>query len=358
MKNRLEIGTHGRTAPRKPLATRRIGLALLAATSFGATAFPPAPPADTLPKRPAALAHTVVGGIHTVMAVPGDSLTLIAARWGVGVIGLARANALPADARLAIGQRLRIENIHVVPASFDALALDAILVNVPQKMLFERRGGVLIGAYPVAVGRRSRRTPLGDFEIDLKATDKPWIVPRSIQEELRQAGKPVLKVVPPGPENPLGRHWLGLSRSSCGIHGTNAPASIYSITTHGCIRLHPDDVAALFARARVDDPVTIVYEPVLLAVLADERICLEVHADAYGRIPSALMTIEALARAADLADRIDWKRVTALVAEKEGIARNVTRGEPGDVCAETSLAPRLEEPADLRDASPATTSSS
>ena len=361
MKNAPEIGSHGRTAHRRPLAPWRIGLiglALLAATSLRAAASPPASPADSLPARPAALAHTVVGGIHTVVAVPGDSLTRIAARWGVGVIGLAQANALPADARLAIGQRLRVENVHVVPASFDDLALDAILVNVPQKMLFERRGGVLVGAHPIAVGRPSWRTPLGEFEIDLRAMDKPWIVPRSIQEEMRRAGKPVLKVVPPGPENPLGHHWLGLSRSSCGIHGTNAPASIYSTTTHGCIRLHPDDVASLFARARVGDPVTIVYEPILLAVLADDRICLEVHADAYGRIPSALATIEALAQSANLADRIDWARITTLIAEKEGIARDVTRGHPESVCAGSPTELRPEPPADPSDAPPAATNSS
>lgn len=310
-----------------------IGLALLAAAPFRAMETLPTLAADPLPGRAAGLARAVVGGIHTVSAVPGDSLTAISARFGVGVVALARANGLPADARLAIGQRLRVENVHVVPAAFEALALDAILVNVPQKMLFERRGGVLVSAYPVAVGRPGWRTPLGDFEIERKAMDKPWIVPRSIQEEMRRLGEPVLDVVPPGPANPLGRHWLGLSRSSCGIHGTNAPASIYSLRTHGCIRLHPDDVASLFDRARLGDPVRIVYEPVLLAALADGRICLEVHADAYARVPSALARIEAIARSADLADRIDWTRVTAIVAEKEGIARDVRRGHPGGVCA-------------------------
>jgi lipoprotein-anchoring transpeptidase ErfK/SrfK len=84
----------------------------------------------------------------------------------------------------------------------DSEAGDAILVNVPQRM------------------------PLGEYEIDERVTDKPWIVPRSIQEEMRREGKPVLTIVPPGPDNPLGRHWLGLSRVSCGIHGTIVPASI------------------------------------------------------------------------------------------------------------------------------------
>lgn len=359
--DRIPFGGRARSEPRKPVATAAIGLiglALLAAMPLQALATPPTLAADPLPGRAAGLAGAVVGGIQTVRAVPGDSLTAISARFGVSVASLARANGLPADARLAIGQRLRVENVHVVPASFEALALDAILVNVPQKMLFERRGGVLVSAYPVAVGRPDWKTPLGEFEIDRKATDKPWIVPRSIQEEMRRAGQPVLESVPPGPANPLGRHWLGFSRSSCGIHATNAPASIYSLRTHGCIRLHPDDAASLFERAGPGDPVRIIYEPVLLAALADGRICLEVHADAYARVPSALALIEAIVQSADLADRIDWTRVTALLADKEGIARDVRRGHPGGVCAEATGASRPEEPAALSDAPHAATSSS
>src|SRR5207244_4257585 len=58
-------------------------------------------------------------------------------------------------------------------------------------------------------------------------------------------GKPVLTHVPPSPANPLGKYWLGLSIPGVGIHGTNAPSSIYNLQTHGCIRLHPDDIEKL-----------------------------------------------------------------------------------------------------------------
>ena len=71
---------------------------------------------------------------------------------------------------------------------------------------------------------------------------KEWIVPESIQEEMRREGKDVLTRVPPGPDNPLGRHWIGLSIGGIGIHGTIAPSSVYHFRSHGCIRLHPDDV--------------------------------------------------------------------------------------------------------------------
>jgi L,D-transpeptidase ErfK/SrfK len=219
-----------------------------------------------------------------------------------------------------------------VPAVTAGTLRDGILINVPQRMLFQLRGGAAVTGYPIAAGRPTWRTPIGEFEIDTRATDKPWIVPVSIQEEMRREGKPVKTIVPPGPDNPLGRHWLGLSESSCGIHGTIAPSSIYSLRTHGCIRLHPDDVAKLYGSTALGEPVHVVYEPLLLARLPDGRICLEAHPDAYAR---GMPTEAALAQfvvANALVERVDWTRVREVLALREGIALDVTQGGAGEIC--------------------------
>lgn len=304
-----------------------------------------APPRDARPEPPP-LAHTVVGGSRDVTIAAGDSLTRIAARWGVAVATLARMNDLPPNAWLDVGRVLHVAFAHVVPIDLDALPADAILVNVPQRMLFERRDGALVAAYPIAAGRPTWRTPLGDFAIDERAVDKPWIVPRSIQEEMRQSGKPVQTVVPPGPENPLGRHWLGLAPSTCGLHATNAPASIYSLRTHGCIRLHPEDAAALFERSALGDPVRIVYQPVLLATLADGRICLEVNPDAYDRAGSARATVERWIAERGLGARVDRARIEEVVAGREGLAFDVTVGSRGGLCTPSYRAPDAGPTAD------------
>jgi len=274
----------------------------------------------------------LVGGAYDYTVEQGDSLTSVGARFGVGAIVLARRNGLAPKAQLALGQELHVENPHIVPPVTAAAAGDAILINVPQRMLFQWRGGAVVAGYPIAAGRPTWRTPLGEFEIDARATDKTWIVPVSIQEEMRREGKPVKKIVPPGPDNPLGRHWLGLTRSSIGIHGTTAPASIYALRTHGCIRLHPDDAAALYERTPLGEPVHIVYEPVLLAALADGRICLEAHPDAYRLRGSAEDAIADLTTTAGLAERIDWPRVREVLEARDGIAEDVTLGANGRSC--------------------------
>jgi L,D-transpeptidase ErfK/SrfK len=257
-------------------------------------------------------------GRHVVQA--GESLRLIGARYGVDATTIAEDNALGKGAAPAPGRELIVDNRHIVPAA----ALDGVIVvNVPQRMLFFRDGNAVFSA-AVAVGSRGWQTPLAPFEVRTKETDPTWDVPASIAAEARAKGRDLPSRVPPGPTNPLGRHWLGLTVGSVGIHGTNAPASIYGAVTHGCIRVHPDDVAVLFDLVDIGTPGVIVYEPILLAEENGE-IYLEVHPDAYGRLTEPpLQAARSLAAAMGIADRIDWAAAGQVVQRQHGIARPVT----------------------------------
>jgi L,D-transpeptidase ErfK/SrfK len=197
---------------------------------------------------------------------------------------------------------------------------EGILINVPQRLLFLFDQGRIAAWYPVGLGRPDWQTPLGSFHVLSKEHDPTWDVPVSIQREMKKKGARVRTRVPPGPENPLGRHWLGLSASGCGIHGTNAPTSIYRFGTHGCIRLHPEDVADLFGRVSIGIPVEIVYEPILLG--RDERgtVFLEVHPDVYRREGDPLKKAGDLAREAGLENAAGSPRWGETVRSREGVA--------------------------------------
>jgi lipoprotein-anchoring transpeptidase ErfK/SrfK len=155
--------------------------------------------------------------------VAGDTLSSIGARRGVEPRLIAAANRLDPGALLRVGQRLRIESRHLAGYRL----ADGIVINLPQRMLFLFRQSRVAGAWPVAVGRPDWPTPTGAFTVISLERDKTWYVPLSIQNEMRREGRPVLTRVAPGPDNPLGRHWIGLSLPAIGIHGTIAPASIY-----------------------------------------------------------------------------------------------------------------------------------
>ena len=268
----------------------------------------------------AVLLAQIWGGPSEYRVQPGDSLASVGARLGVDVKFLAELNDLRASQRLVPGSALKIENTHIISSSPDA----DILINVPQRMLFFFKAGQFSRAYPITAGKASWRTPLGDFTILSMEKNPTWDVPPSIQEEMRRTGKPVLTRVPPSPENPLGKYWIGLSISGVGIHGTNAPSSIYRLGSHGCIRLHPDDIADLFARVQTGIRGRIIYEPVLLTE-ADGEVLLEVHPDGYKRVRDMFARVEALAKARGLADTIDWSLVKEVIRKRDGIAHDVAR---------------------------------
>jgi L,D-transpeptidase ErfK/SrfK len=269
----------------------------------------------------------LVGGVTDLVVRQGDTLRSVGARFGLDVATLARENGIRTDGRLAPGQVLRIDNRHIVPGAIDSAQL---VVNVPQRMVFHRGAeGSMVG-YPIAVGRPSWPTPTGDFTVKVLERHPTWEVPRSILEESRRAGRIQAPVVPPGPNNPLGDFWIGLSLAGIGIHATNAPSSIFRTASHGCIRVHPDDIARLFGRIEVGAPGRIVYEPVLLAVV-NEDIYLETHPDVYRRSVAKPQNVaRTLAAAAGVSERIDWVAADAVAAAADGVARSVTTFRPAD----------------------------
>lgn len=256
--------------------------------------------------------------LYTVRS--GDSLTGIGARFGMEARQIAKLNDLSWNARLKPGQVLEVDSRHIVPSGYG----DGIVINLPQRMLFRFVAGEVQAAFPVALGKPSWPTPAGEFVVVNRQRDKTWIVPPSIQREMLRNGEPVLTRVPPGPDNPLGRHWLGLSIPGIGIHGTIAPQSIYNFQSHGCIRLHPDDVAELYDVVQNGDAGSLIYQPAMLFAAADGRVFVEVHRDIYKKSADAHQIIRELADNTGVTQQIDWKKAAAVIDAREGRVREVT----------------------------------
>jgi L,D-transpeptidase ErfK/SrfK len=265
----------------------------------------------------------LVGFEFTYTVQSGDSLTRVGARFGVDARVLAASNAIEVSSILREGQTLKIDNRHIVPEAAQRGGA-FIAINVPQRMVFYSDKDQPVQAFPIAAGKPGWKTPLKDFTVTVKETDPVWDVPISIQEEMRREGKRVVTRVPPSPQNPLGKYWLGLSLPGIGVHGTNAPSSIYSHATHGCIRVHPDDIEVLFPEVEIGTQGTILYEPVLI-VHEGDAVFLEVHPDVYKKGIDALNLALGQAQAGGFLDLVDQALVKEVIRKHDGIARDVTR---------------------------------
>jgi lipoprotein-anchoring transpeptidase ErfK/SrfK len=105
--------------------------------------------------------------------------------------------------------------------------------------------------FGVATGQSAYPTPLGDFEIAIMQRNPWWYPPPSPWAKNEDP-------VPPGPGNPLGTRWMGLSTPYVGIHGTPDAASIGYSASHGCIRMRIPDAEWLFEHVKVGTPVFII----------------------------------------------------------------------------------------------------
>jgi lipoprotein-anchoring transpeptidase ErfK/SrfK len=139
----------------------------------------------------------------------------------------------------------------IVPNATRASIGDVIVIRRGLNKLFYYNGMKLRRDFGVATGQSRYPTPLGKWEIIVKWRNPWWYPPAS---DWAKDAEPI----PPGPGNPLGTRWMGLSAPAVGIHGTPDPASIGYSVSHGCIRMRIPEVEWLFTQVEVGTPVYIV----------------------------------------------------------------------------------------------------
>jgi len=143
---------------------------------------------------------------------------------------------------------------------------------------------VQVRSYAHGVGRQDWKTPLGETRIVKKVKNPSWYPPESIRQEHAANGDPLPTVVGPGPNNPLGSRALHLAlKGEYRIHGTDID-KIYGIgmqITHGCIRLYPENIEALYDLVSEGTPVYLVKQPIKVGWL-DNKLYVEAHPDLEG----------------------------------------------------------------------------
>jgi L,D-transpeptidase ErfK/SrfK len=230
---------------------------------------------------------SVVGTDSRIKTHFQDTLPDLARRYSLGYEEIIRANPkvdmwLPGD-----GTSVVLPGRRILPAG----PREGIVVNLPEHRLYyypkpKKHEKPVVITYPVSIGKMDWTTPLGETHVTQKIRNPPWFPPESVRQEHLQNGDPLPKVVPPGPDNPLGAFAMRLAAGNGTylIHGTNNPMAVGMAITHGCIRMYPEDVAALFPLIPPGTKVWLINEPVKVAYVGGELL-LEVHppVDAQGQ---------------------------------------------------------------------------
>ena len=270
----------------------------------------------------------LVGELAVVVAREQDTLLDIARQHDLGFNEIAAANPNIDPWLPGAGTRVVLPSQFVLPAG----PRTGIVINLEQMRLFyfigtSASGGQVL-THPIGVGVEYGATPLGSTRVIRKAVDPTWRPPQSIRAARAAAGEILPEVVPPGPDNPLGRHALYLGFPGYLVHGTNRPWGIGMRVSGGCIRMYPEDVESLYPQVPLGTPVRIVSEP-FAAGLSRGMPYLQVFArperDEGNRSYTPL--VETLIRAAP-GVALDWDRVLRTAKEQRALATPVGRGAP------------------------------
>lgn len=267
-------------------------------------------------------------GLHRVAA--GDTFLDLARFHDVGYNELRAANPDVDPWVPPPGSDLVIPTQWLLPSG----SREGIVVNVPELRLYyflpASAGGSAeplvrrILTYPVGLGRDEWRTPIGEFRIRGKTKNPTWVLPEAVKAE-RIAEKGFAEESIPGghPDNPLGRHRIELTLPSYAIHGTNKNWGVGMQVSHGCVRLYPEDVAAIFPLVEVGGKGRFAYEPVKIGRGSNGRILVEVHPDIYGLTAGLEAAAWEQVRAAGVESEVDFGKLAAALEAASGLPTDV-----------------------------------
>jgi L,D-transpeptidase ErfK/SrfK len=258
-----------RNRPRAPAACgRRTGRAARLPTAALLLAIPTigVPPAAAV-TWPMAPDKQVIGELTTDTLRPGDRLVDMARMHNIGFVEMRAANPGLDPWLPKAGERITVPQLHVLPEG----EREGIVINLSERRLYyfaaswPDREGPVVSTHPVGVGLAERATPLTRTRVTARVEDPAWYPTEPVRDWYRRVRDIDLPaVVPPGPDNPLGRHALILEGDGLLIHGTHRPAGVGMRVSQGCIRLYPESIANLIRQVPVGTPVRIVDQPARL----------------------------------------------------------------------------------------------
>ena len=303
------------------------------------------PPAPQLPTPTATHRSEVVPGsdlvgyVQKTVVGKEDTLPDIARRFDVGYEEMLWANPGVDPWLPGAGKEVIVPTQFILPAA----PHEGVVVNVAAMRIFyyppHKKGEPqIVYTHPSGIGKVGWKTPEGTTRIVSRQKDPIWVVPKSVRDEHAKDGDMLPAQVPPGPDNPLGAYEFRLEWPSYLIHGTNKPYGVGMRSSHGCMRLYPEDIAVFFDLIPIGTKVTVVNQPYLFG-WRDGTLYLQAYtvmeddsrdwSKNRKRLLANLLNPKLQKKIADHDKDIDWQRVGDLAHAPRAVPVPVTGGLGG-----------------------------
>jgi L,D-transpeptidase ErfK/SrfK len=302
----------------------------------------------------------VVGVIQVTVATKEDTLPDIARRFDVGYEEIVRANPGVDPWLPGAGREIVVPSQFVLPNA----PRDGIVINVAAMRVFYFPPNIVAGkkvprqpgekqvvyTHPIGIGKVGWKTPEGATKVIGKQKDPTWRPSAAVRKEHAENGDPIPAVVGPGPDNPLGKFKLTLGWPSYLIHGTNKPYGVGLRSSHGCIRLYPEDIEKLFGMVTASTPVRVVNQPFLFG-WHDDQLYVQAYdvleddardwKNGQKKLIAKTLTPRIQKELKERGQELDYAGIAALAQGPRGLPVSLASGVAG-VEALLAAAPRVE----------------
>jgi L,D-transpeptidase ErfK/SrfK len=230
-----------------------------------------------------------------------------------------------------------------------------LVINIPAMRIFyyppvKRGEPAVVITHPIGIGKVGWRTPEGVTRIVRRQKDPTWRVPVSVRKEHHDNGEDLDPVIGPGPDNPLGKYAFYLQWPSYLIHGTNKPAGVGLRSSHGCIRLFPEDIEQFYNMVPIGTQVRVVNQPFVFG-WHDGQLdlqpfnVLEDDTRDWTKAQKKLLTASLAARLQQQLkshhEQVDWSLVSSLTQQPRGVPVPIT-ATGASVVQILAAAPRVQ----------------
>jgi len=294
----------------------------------------------------------VVGAVQITIASPEDTLPDIARRCNVGDEEIVRANPGVDPWLPGAGRSVVMPTRFILP---DA-PREGIVINVAAMRLYyfppHKKGEPqIVYTHPIGIGKVGWSTPQGATTVVSHVKEPIWRPSAALRKDhFKDNGEDLPAVVEPGPDNPLGKFELTLGWRGYLIHGTNKPYGVGLRSSHGCIRLYPEDIEKIYAMVTNGTPVRVVNQPFLFGS-HDQQLYLQAYSvleddprdwdHAQKKLLSHALAAHIQKTLQAAGSQMDWQSVAAITHAPRGIPVPVT-GEDSSIEAVLAAAPKVE----------------
>lgn len=278
--------------------------------------------AYTLPPE----SQSIVGQMQYSSASLGETAVKMAHRYDIGYNAIESANPyLNMSKEFSYGTLVKIPTKHLLPSQ----ARRGIVVNLPEmRMYYYPAGSNQVLTYPIGIGKIGKTIPLANNAVITRKKINPtWIPPEDIREFNLEKGIVLPRIMPPGPDNPLGPYAIYMSIPTYLIHSTPFPESVGTRASFGCIRMYENDIKTFFPSITGGIPITIINAPAKVG-WHDNKLYMETHKPMEEHSNNEDATLPGMVRMVTESTKdhpvlIDWQMVAYLAKDRDGVPHEV-----------------------------------